>query len=182
MLQQRNLTRSFISNLSSSKDPTVTHCCTFLSSSSLCRGAASQPGRSNSSCAFCMNVLWRLTVPCVHICPGVPFICSTPSPGARNQDRTNQPTSPQQWCQTPSQTVSSFSLSISQIRDHRLGCWCLSHDLPRAKLAYERRCRLQGGQKKVIYDPGATSWYMVHEPCPELEWKDSGMLGCVCAS
>lgn len=91
MLQQRDLTRSFFSNLSSSKDPTVTHCYTFLSRASLCRGAASQSGRFSSSCAFCMNVPWTLTVPCVHICPGVPSSVAVPALGQRTRTGPTNP-------------------------------------------------------------------------------------------
>lgn len=36
----------------------------------------------------------------------------------------------------------------------RLHCWHLSHKLPRGKVAYEHRCRFQGGQKKVACDTG----------------------------
>lgn len=65
MLQQRNLTRSFISSSSFSKDLPVTHFHIFLSS------PCGDP------------------VPCVHGAPAVHFICSSPRPGSRHRDGTN---------------------------------------------------------------------------------------------
>lgn len=160
----RDLTRSFLSNLSS-KDPMVARCCTFLSSPGLCRVAVSHSGRPNSSCAFCMNVLWRLTV---RVCTSAQECASSVALPALGQGTRTGPTNPHLLDSGAKLQIRVCLLFLCPFLKSETMALVVGA-YPRAKLAYDHRCRLQEGQKEVIYKPGATLWYVVHYPCPEVE-------------